>query len=168
MDEEQERSTKMKGRTYFYSSTDDDAFFGGTDTIKEAFEQFKKDRTMEGLEECCIGYSDRPFKIDGSVIDSKYIIEDMEETANVTEKGFFDWDGYDLKQEEYDELSEIIAKEIAKYLHKKFSTVEEDGTDRTHTCVKIGAWFNKDGVCESVENKEIGIQPGWKVGDKEP
>lgn len=158
----------MKGRTYFYSSTDYGAFFGGTDTIKEAFEQFKEDKTMEGLEECCIGYSDRPFKIDGSVIDSKYIIEDMEETANVTERGFFDWDGYDLKQEEYDELSEIIAKDIVKYLYKKFSTVEEDGTDRTHTCVKIGAWFNQDGVCESSGNKEIGIQPGWKVGDKEP
>ena len=38
MDEEQERGTKMKGRTYFYSSSDDGAFFGGTDTIKEAFE----------------------------------------------------------------------------------------------------------------------------------
>lgn len=35
MDEEQERGTKMKGRTYFYSSTDDAAFFGGTDTIYE-------------------------------------------------------------------------------------------------------------------------------------
>lgn len=159
----------MKGRTYFYSSTDDDVSFGGTDTIKEAFEQFKEDKTMEGLEACCIGYSDRPFKIDGSVIDSRYIIEDMEETANVNERGFFDWDDdYSLKKEEYDELSEILAKDIAEYLSKKISTVEEDGTDRTHTCVKIGAWFNRDGVCESVENEEIGIQPGWKVGDKEP
>lgn len=53
-----------------------------------------------------------------------------------------------------------------------YSSTDDDaffgGTDRTHTCVKIGAWFNKDGVCESVENEEIGIQPGWKVGDKEP
>lgn len=102
-------------------------------TIKEAFSEGVKDIGFDEQGMIYIIKFDKPFKISKDFVDSESIIEDMCQWAEeVDEANFGDFDPYPLTPAEYDELNNILAKDIAKYLSRKFGFVEEDGTDACH------------------------------------
>lgn len=166
------RVNKDKGnsRIYVYSF-DEEHYYGDFPTIKDAYMGAINSSMFSMFSEgsyIYIGRSDKPFKINGSLIDSERILEDMEQTALEDEQAFFDEDPYPLTDKEYDELSNGIALAISKYLSRKFSNVSSLGVDNLHRVVNAYAIFDMKGKCLEVVNGDMGIQPGWKVWDAEP
>lgn len=160
------RADKGKNRVYMYSF-DEEHYYGDFSTIKDAYKEAINSSMFSEDSYVYIGCSDKPFKINGSLIDSEWIVENMEQTALDDEQAYFDEDPYPLSDKEYDDLSDEIALAISKYLSKKFTNVSSNGVDTLHRVVNAYAIFDMKGKCLEVVNGDMGIHTGWKVGDSE-
>lgn len=160
---------KESDRIYMYSF-DEEHFYGSFSAIKEAYtaarDSYLFNLSADGL--LYIGCSVKPFKINGGLIDSERIMEDMENTALDNEEAYFDEDPYPLNDEEYKELNTEIARTISLYLSRKFANVSGLGVDTLHRVVNHTATFDTNGKCLEITNGNMGIEPGWEVGNPEP
>lgn len=138
-------------------------------TIKEAFDEGKQDIGFDEQGMIYIIRFEKPFKISKDFVDSEIIIEDMCQWAEETDNAAFaDADPYPLTPAEYKELNDILAKDIAKYLSKKFDFVEEDGTDEIHAAGTGWLKFNRYGQFIEGNGPGTDLPEGWKIGDEEP
>mgnify|MGYP000009977287 CR=1 FL=1 len=155
-----------KDKKYMYSF-DEEHYYGDFPTIKDAYKRAHDSFMFSENNQVYIGCSDKPFKINGSLIDSERIMEDMEQTALDEEQAYFDEDPYPLTDKEYRELSDEIALAISMYLSRKFANISGLGVDTLHRVVNAAAIFDMNGRCLEVVRGDMGIQPGWEVGDSE-
>lgn len=89
-----------KDKKYMYSF-DEEHYYGDFPTIKDAYKRAHDSFMFSEDNQVYIGCSDKPFKINGSLIDSERIMEDMEQTALDEEQAYFDEDPYPLTDKEY-------------------------------------------------------------------